>query len=152
MTSSRSFTTSKISSLIQNARQLRELLETHALRASLQRNLQFRKCAFHRCCRPILFQELEHHFPALRKAALNDGRKHSDLLPRNQRPLAPRECHAPGIHVRLREKASCRNFEPASRLIPDLDEQREHAVIRIAHPGREPPHHLKLQSSHQSLR
>src|SRR6185295_14838250 len=79
MTSSRSFTTSKISSVIvgggfgcESLGQSRELPQTHFFRANLHREAELPVFLEEQFFGPILREQFQHHLAALRKSSLHD--------------------------------------------------------------------------------
>ena len=104
-------------------RQVNELREADSFGADLRREADrlvgFGEAVFG----PVLFEEFQHHFTALGKAAFDDGGEDAVQFGRQQLGTwAGGQGEAGGIDFRLGEKAGGRNFEPAAGLVAQLEE------------------------------
>src|SRR5438552_2871394 len=88
-----------------------KLLEAYRLSPGLRRELQLLKGALEFFCRPIGFQQLEHHLAPLRKAALHDSRKNGPLCRGQKRLLPANQADTGRIGVRLGKETTRGNLK-----------------------------------------
>ena len=78
---------------------------------------------------PVVAQELLHHFAALGEGALHDFDENRNQFRREWLVGPAAELDAGGIDIGRREKGAGGDFEAVARLVAELDEERELAVV-----------------------
>ena len=98
--------------------------------------------------RPILLEQLEHHFTPLRKGAFYNLHKRGSFSFGEQRDWPADQANTGRINVGGREKTACRDFEGRPRFIIELNQQGKESVIRRAGSSHETLRNLDLKCGH----